>query len=382
MAASPELEGSTMDDKHVYPLNPRRLKVVIITQIARGLGLPTNASLSETRGLIEGKLGENREPRNVQVIVIGEGVIVKLRDEGGVFAEIPADVGTTERPDRDGGEDGVYPVEEEEEVEEELTGMTSSRHRDDTYAQEELELELELEEVKKQLETTQIEVKKLMEELEKTRESYERALEVKDQVVSDLTDKVKHEKERTLWRMNCQQLADYDENMASRDEELRALRDKVAVLEGKSGGPARSSSAGVIPAHGDRTVDRGDRAVDRGAVVSVSDPGRDPVRSPFTPVRERIPELDRHLRPRDLTELHRVKPEGSRKGKAPPVDMFDGESPDVLFEDWVPALQRAAEWNKWTEKETLIQLVGHLRGRALQEWGLLASHDKGSRGSH
>ena len=208
MAASPELEGSTMDDKHVYPLNLRRLKVVIITQIARGLGLPTNASLSETRGLIEGKLGEDREPRNVQVIVIGEGVIVKLRDEGGVFAEIPADVGTTERPDRDGGEDGVYPVEEEEEVEEELTGMTSSRHRDDMYAQEELELELELEEVKKQLETTQIEVKKLMEELEKTRESYERALEVKDQVVSDLTDTVKHEKERyhTLWRMNVSSL--------------------------------------------------------------------------------------------------------------------------------------------------------------------------------
>lgn len=56
-----------------------------------------------------------------------------------------------------------------------------------------------------------------------------------------------------------------------------------------------------------------------------------------------------------------------RRGKAPPVDSFDGESPEVLFEDWIPALQRAAEWNAWSESETLIQLAGHLRGRALQE---------------
>ena len=53
-----------------------------------------------------------------------------------------------------------------------------------------------------------------------------------------------------------------------------------------------------------------------------------------------------------------------------------GESLDVLFEDWLPALQRAAEWNGWSNGETLIQLAGHLRGRALQEWGLLSSHDK------
>ena len=48
-----------------------------------------------------------------------------------------------------------------------------------------------------------------------------------------------------------------------------------------------------------------------------------------------------------------------------PVDPFDGES-DILFEDWMPGLLRAAEWNDWSEHETLIQLAGHLRGRALQ----------------
>ena len=42
----------------------------------------------------------------------------------------------------------------------------------------------------------------------------------------------------------------------------------------------------------------------------------------------------------------------SRRGRAPPVDPFDGESADVLFEDWMPGLLRAAEWNDWSEQET------------------------------
>ena len=60
------------------------------------------------------------------------------------------------------------------------------------------------------------------------------------------------------------------------------------------------------------------------------------------------------------------------------MDQFDGESPDVLFEDWIPALLRAAEWNEWSDRETLIQLAGHLRGRAQQEWGLLSEQEKES----
>lgn len=61
-------------------------------------------------------------------------------------------------------------------------------------------------------------------------------------------------------------------------------------------------------------------------------------------------------------------PDTPRRGKAPPVDSFSGETPDITFDDWLPALQRAAECNQWTDQETLIQLAGHLRGRALQEW--------------
>ena len=63
---------------------------------------------------------------------------------------------------------------------------------------------------------------------------------------------------------------------------------------------------------------------------------------------------------------------------APPVKPFCGETVDLMFDDWLPALQRAAEWNQWSDDETLLQLAGHLRGGALQEWSLLRTAEKES----
>jgi len=67
-----------------------------------------------------------------------------------------------------------------------------------------------------------------------------------------------------------------------------------------------------------------------------------------------------------------------RRGKAPPVEMFTGEDPDNRLDDWLPMLQRAARWNNWTADELLIQLAGHLKGRARQEWYLLSESSKDS----
>ena len=39
-------------------------------------------------------------------------------------------------------------------------------------------------------------------------------------------------------------------------------------------------------------------------------------------------------------------------------------------------LMRTSAWNGWTEEDQLIQLVGHLKGWALQEWDLIPSEDK------
>ena len=62
-------------------------------------------------------------------------------------------------------------------------------------------------------------------------------------------------------------------------------------------------------------------------------------------------------------------------GKAPPVDPFTADDPEITFDDWLPTLQRAAVWNGWSEEETLMQLAGYLRNRALQEWNLLSQGD-------
>ena len=61
---------------------------------------------------------------------------------------------------------------------------------------------------------------------------------------------------------------------------------------------------------------------------------------------------------------------GSRWGKAPPVDPFC-DNDIVRFDDWLPSLERAASWNSWGDGEKLLQLAGHLHGRALQEWNLI-----------
>lgn len=54
----------------------------------------------------------------------------------------------------------------------------------------------------------------------------------------------------------------------------------------------------------------------------------------------------------------------TRRGKAPPVDAFTGENTKTTLDDWLPSLKRAATWNEWTDSELLLQLAGHLRGRA------------------
>ena len=67
---------------------------------------------------------------------------------------------------------------------------------------------------------------------------------------------------------------------------------------------------------------------------------------------------------------------GVRKRKAPPVDSFHGDSRSIKLDEWLPTLERAATWNAWSEQDKLLQLAGHLRGRALQEWSLLQGSEK------
>ena len=120
-------------------------------------------------------------------------------------------------------------------------------------------------------------------------------------------------KTRDLWKVNCEQLAEMDGSLVEKDEEISRLR--------------RSSPSDTSEA----------TSVEGGS----------------TPVSSRV-----------------------RRGKAPPVDPFTGEDPVCRLDDWLPTLKRAAEWNGWTEGDLLLQLAGHLKGRALQEWNLMANNEK------
>ena len=55
--------------KRPLPLNSKRLTGAYVQAIARAMELPTKGSVTETRQMIEGKLGDDdRESTNVQVI--------------------------------------------------------------------------------------------------------------------------------------------------------------------------------------------------------------------------------------------------------------------------------------------------------------------------
>ena len=126
---------------------------------------------------------------------------------------------------------------------------------------------------------------------------------------------------KEIWQKSCEELLKHDEELAAKDKEIAALRKGHSAIELQA-----SDSQSV---HSEATI--------------ASSSGQ---------------------------ELRK------RAGRAPPIDYFTGESPEVLLEDWVPLLERAATWNGWTEEEKLLQLAGYLRGRARQEWMLLADDNK------
>ena len=127
-------------------------------------------------------------------------------------------------------------------------------------------------------------------------------------------------KTRDLWRLNCEQLAEMDGSLVEKDEEISRLKNEVARLRRSS--PSDTSESASIE-------------------------------SGCPPVSSRV-----------------------RRGKAPPIDPFIGEDPECRLDDWLPALRRAAYWNGWIEGDLLIQLAGHLKGRAIQEWNLIADEEK------
>ena len=147
----------------------------------------------------------------------------------------------------------------------------------------------------------------------------------------------------------------HEEILDSKDATIEALRRQV--------GPAASGAGASVSTAG---VERSD---------TPALPSETNAQQVLQPPSVIIPSLTPPL----SGGLHPTSSNGStRRGKAPPVESFTGESDETLWEDWLPTLERAAAWNYWDEEEKLLQLAGHLKGKALQEWNLMRENDRRS----
>ena len=101
------------------------------------------------------------------------------------------------------------------------------------------------------------------------------------------------EKYKQVWRMNCEQLAEYDATTTAIDEEMAALREQLRVAE---------LAARTTPGPGTEEA------------AAVGGPGTAGTRMDAM-----------------LTEVsgarHELSHVSRRRGKAPPVDSFTGEDP-------------------------------------------------------
>ena len=329
------------------PLNSRRLTAQILRSLAAGLDIPTSASNEELWQMIKGKLLEQeREPRDVQVVIMaaateGTGASperIMLQDEDGVFLEVESSPTMTAGGPGDGEhEENARSLEGGERADtlasvthDPLAGVEEGGgSRSDTS-----ELMAEREEYHTEME----------ELLESERSAAARVKEEKQAEIDKLRGEVREAKRRSkeVWRMNCEQLLLHDEKLAASAAEIAELKSKLSMV------------IGTLPTDPPRSV---------GPVVA----GRTILLPPRVGHEAHSPS--------SLAARATASP-SPRRGKAPPVDPFSGDSVETDLDDWLPTLERAASWNVWSDEEMLMQLAGHLRGRALQEWNLIPREEK------
>jgi len=182
----------------------------------------------------------------------------------------------------------------------------------------------------------------VVEELRRALQAERESRQALDVELAEVNRRLKQEKARTreLWRMNCAQLSEFDSSLSEKEEEIVRLREQLART--RTTATPRESPPRPLVSSGTPSPDRSTGSEEEG--------------------------VGTFSRPRQ------------RRGKAPPVTVFSGEDPDVRFSDWLSSLDRAAEWNGWEANECLLQLAGHLRGKALHEWMVLDEKDKATYG--
>ena len=297
------------------PLNSRRLTAAYLRAIANALGLPTGGSGDQLRQCIEGHIQTELDRDTSNTLVI--------------IHDVPRGETRIQLSDADGVFLDVDPI----------GTRTASPDLEATNVEALASLQRELEQAQNDAEVTLLEL-----------ESAKATISTQEERITNLEVALKGEKEksRQVWKLNCEYLADQDTLIISKDEEIARLKQQLAERQ-----PPREGEGSMTP-----TPERASHAA-----------------TTAMPPRGSAPSLPLSV---PGVEAHESRRPESRRGKAPPVDPFTGEGAEVQLDDWLPALERAASWNGWSEGDQLLQLAGHLRGRALQEWDLLEQADKAS----
>ena len=208
-----EEDPPTMETREQsYPLNSRRLTASIIGRITSALEVPTGGSLEDTRQMLEGKLVEaGREPRNVQVVLVGadDGATVRLEDDGGMFLELMPAGPDADAAERDGG---------------------GSRESDEADGDSDhacaSELREEIRRANEQIRALKEEVSSVRGELESERERGKEELARERENLANARAKYKE-----LWSIYCARSARDDALIASKEKELEDLRNRLAEHE-------------------------------------------------------------------------------------------------------------------------------------------------------
>ena len=244
------------------PLNSKRLTSVYVQTIARAMELLTKGSVAETRQMIEGKLSDiGLEPTNVQVIVEeGEdgAELVSLTDVLGVFL---------------GPEPILYPRGEAS------GGGGAEDHREPDEDEG----------------ADRTVISHLEEELAESRARNEE-LEARVSSVSGELSRVKARVDE-IWKINCAQVAAFDETITAKDADIERLIARVAELEASL---ARASD--VEPPR------------------VATHPSPSPHSSPVP-----VPGRGTLVTASTVPTVVPVAPAPQRRGKAPPVSAFSGE---------------------------------------------------------
>ena len=317
-SGAPELEW--VPEGPTYPLNSKRITGEQLQRIAESLGLPSTGTVAVTRQIIEGKLLElEKEPRNAQVVVqeSSEDPTIFLIDEEGIICISKPREQITHVSEPTGSESGA-PQE-----------IMRSALRDTVGDDDQSELQ-------KALQAREQELHETRERLHEAEQALDDATKRCQQLEGELVGaKAAVEKEKRkvkkIWREKCEMQLFNEDALDEKDAEIATLK-------------ARLLNCTLPPTSS---------------------------RAKYDQLKSATGDADHKM------EEHRSALQlPHRRGKAPPIDPFSAEELDEHWDEWLPTFERAADWNGWSDAERLLQLAGHLRGKARQEFSLLTPDEK------